>query len=579
MEHSTKFRLMDKQVIQMKGERGIMRALFVIPLLVLFAVLASATTQTTVNAETNATIQVTTTADEYDTSGTGMGCSLREAVEAANKDKPFGGCLAGSGEDTIVLGAELYMLERAGDDNKNKMGDLDVKKPLVIQGAGYTTTTIDGNKLDRVIDAFGKLTLSGVTIQNGAAGGSGGGILSRDSLNVQSSRIRNNETGGAGGAIANESDKEGLQVTIHESIVLNNRAGGSGGGVFSLPKLVITNSTFDLNQTSGGQYSYGGGLYSTTQMEMRNSTVSFNTAWEGGGIYNTAQTVIINSTIVGNFAQTDGGGIRNYIEGHIKLYSTTIVYNTADADSNGTGFGGGISSPTCVNNCRVVEMANTLLGGNTRKSVGAVLDDTAGYFELLGYNLIQAPGGQFVGDTTNVLLGIAPKLSGVGNNGGSTYTVALLSDSPAMDAGNPNGCKDENGKLLKYDQRGEARIMDGWGQTGPRCDVGAYEAPLSSTCTGKPNKPQLDKPLAGEGVDRAKVKLDWFNTRCAATYAVEVRRDSKTGPVEFTKDGLVLSKTKTKALPIDVQYYWRVKACNENGCSKSKWRMFGRGNN
>lgn len=42
----------------------------------------------------DAVIYVTTTNDEYDMNGTGAGCSLREAIHAANTDAAFGGCPA-----------------------------------------------------------------------------------------------------------------------------------------------------------------------------------------------------------------------------------------------------------------------------------------------------------------------------------------------------------------------------------------------------------------------------------------------------------------------------------------------------
>jgi hypothetical protein len=51
--------------------------------------------------------------------------------------------------------------------------------------------------------------------------------------------------------------------------------------------------------------------------------------------------------------------------------------------------------------------------------------------------------------------------------------MALLTGSPAIDAGNPNGCADGNGNLLKTDQRGMPRpdLEDTLG-----CDMGAYES-------------------------------------------------------------------------------------------------------
>jgi len=66
-----------------------------------------------------------------------------------------------------------------------------------------------------------------------------------------------------------------------------------------------------------------------------------------------------------------------------------------------------------------------------------------------------------------------PKLGALQNNGGPTMTGALLSGSPAIDAGNPTGCVDGQGHLLKTDQRGKPRPDKE--DTGG-CDMGAYES-------------------------------------------------------------------------------------------------------
>ena len=65
-----------------------------------------------------------------------------------------------------------------------------------------------------------------------------------------------------------------------------------------------------------------------------------------------------------------------------------------------------------------------------------------------------------------------PKPGPLRNNGGPTQTQALLSGSPAIDGGNPGGCTDGQGHLLKTDQRGMPRPdrEDAGG-----CNMGAYE--------------------------------------------------------------------------------------------------------
>ena len=56
------------------------------------------------------------------------------------------------------------------------------------------------------------------------------------------------------------------------------------------------------------------------------------------------------------------------------------------------------------------------------------------------------------------------------DNGGATWTYALLPDSEATDTTIDGlGCVDETGALLTTDQRGAVRPV------GTRCDVGAFE--------------------------------------------------------------------------------------------------------
>jgi hypothetical protein len=87
-----------------------------------------------------------------------------------------------------------------------------------------------------------------------------------------------------------------------------------------------------------------------------------------------------------------------------------------------------------------------------------------------GYNLSSDATCNF--NNTGDLRKTDPKLGTLGFYGGPTETIPLLSGSPAIDAGNPNGCTDSNGILLKTDQRGKPRpnIEDTGG-----CDMGSYE--------------------------------------------------------------------------------------------------------
>ena len=88
---------------------------------------------------------------------------------------------------------------------------------------------------------------------------------------------------------------------------------------------------------------------------------------------------------------------------------------------------------------------NTILAGNFIFGQPPISSDCDGTINSNGNNLMGSldctvnGGGVTVAD---------PKLGPLQNNGGPTQTHALLSGSPAIDGGNPNGCRDQFGVLL-----------------------------------------------------------------------------------------------------------------------------------
>jgi hypothetical protein len=94
----------------------------------------------------------------------------------------------------------------------------------------------------------------------------------------------------------------------------------------------------------------------------------------------------------------------------------------------------------------------------------------AGTVTSKGYNLSSDSSCQFTGPGD--LNGQNPMLGVLRSNGGPTQTMALPQGSPALDAGNPAGCRDFAGSLLTTDQRGQPR--PGKGDT-TGCDMGAFE--------------------------------------------------------------------------------------------------------
>jgi hypothetical protein len=86
--------------------------------------------------------------------------------------------------------------------------------------------------------------------------------------------------------------------------------------------------------------------------------------------------------------------------------------------------------------------------------------------------MVNGQGGNQVGVPSSAV-GLDPK--GLASNGGATQTIALLPNSPAVDAGSDAlAVRPDNGMALSTDQRGSGfpRIVDG------AVDIGAYEETL-----------------------------------------------------------------------------------------------------
>lgn len=425
-----------------------------------------------------ATIEVTTTDDEFADPGPGSGCSLREAVRAANADVPYGGCPAGDGSDTIVLGAGTYGLTLPGTlEDAAAAGDLDILEDVTITGAGAASTTIDGGGLEHVLHVDPNpggdgpsLTLTGVTIRGGVAPmgePNGGGIyveyeggLSLDRVLITGNRAR--DTGG--GLQAND---DGLVTVTNSSIsgnVSDNQAAGIGNWNDSVTTL--SNSTVHGNIAESG----GGGIINenSAALTITNSTISENvsTMGEGGGIHinNDGSLTITNSTISGNEAEESGGGINvGGDQPTVTLMNVTIAGNVADRDGSDNGDGGGISiEPPYLG---TFTLKNTLIGDNTDATSGGgtVRHDCSaevlGPVTSQGHNLVEDTSGcTLVGSTIGNILGSDPMLGPLADNGGPTMTRALLPGSPGIDAADPAAGP-------PTDQRGAPRNPD----------IGAYE--------------------------------------------------------------------------------------------------------
>lgn len=261
------------------------------------------------------------------------------------------------------------------------------------------------------------------------------------------------------------------KLSLNNLTIRNGRA-TKGGGIFNIGTLTMRNTTVSDNRvTTLGQ---GGGIYNAGTLQIYDSTISGNVNEEtrlvcftggcagGGGIYNTGNLQVINSTVSGNTAPL-GAGIFIY-NGTLKMTNSTVSANNAfDNRGGGAILISEFATTTTMTNSVVAEQ---VFGANCGSSLGRPI--TSG-----GYNLdddgschINAAGDK----SNNKNLNLGP----LQNNGGLTKTHALSSGSNAIDAGDPTGCKDTDGKLLTTDQRGFIRAVDG-GSGSARCDMGAYE--------------------------------------------------------------------------------------------------------
>jgi hypothetical protein len=370
-------------------------------------------------------------------------------------------------------------------------GALDIAKDLTIDGPGASTITVSGNHTSRVfyIESADTVAIAGLTIADGSDPIRGGGVMNFGQLTITDSvisRCSTNDTASDGGGIAND----GTLTVVHSTVSSNFGAGGAGvggaGGISNRGTVTILGCIISGNSAGGFRTSFGGGIgnFPRGTMTITDSTISDNfmiagglgagifndekaqltvtncalsgnsTPYRGGGITNDGTATVTNCTFTGNSA-ADGGAINNL--GALTVVDSTLGGNSATRD------GGGIWNLNAVYS--VVHVRNTIVAGNS----GGSSADVSGVVVSLGYNLIRdGTGGSGYADTD--LVGtpdnpIDPMLGPLQDNGGPTWTQALLPGSLALNNGDPS-------ELGNLDQRGVVR-------TGG-ANIGAYQASASA---------------------------------------------------------------------------------------------------
>ena len=249
---------------------------------------------------------------------------------------------------------------------------------------------------------------------------------------------------------------------------------GAGGFFFTFSHLTIRNG--DAGADDGGGIALSNGTATFNEV-----TISGNkTTGSGCGIYSSGGTLTLNNSTISNNASTcTGGGIR--------FSGTTGNLNNVTIANN--SFGGITIDDGTVN------MRNSIIADNADASGDS--PDCDGTIASQGYNLIEDPTGCIVvGITAGNITGVDPILEELADNGGPTETHAIGGGSPAIDAGDPTGCKDETDASLATDQRGLPRGA-------PRCDIGAFEISCGNGHAEGGEECDDGNTTSGDGCDSA----------------------------------------------------------------------------
>lgn len=203
-----------------------------------------------------------------------------------------------------------------------------------------------------------------------------------------------------------------------------------------------------------------------------------------------ARYLLSSVTLTENSAGSRGGAISNAAGGAspraatLSLSNVTISKNTAGVSGGALINGGGLNAGTA-------SLTNVTLSGNSAPSgagfrteagsttnlnntivSGSAGDNCSGPIVSFGHNL--SSDNQCPLTAAGDIINSDAKLGPLQDNGGATQTHALLSGSPAIDAGDNTPCPGT-------DQRGVVRPVDGNSDGVAICDIGAVEAAAGTT--------------------------------------------------------------------------------------------------
>lgn len=352
----------------------------------------------------------------------------------------------------------------------------------------YHVVTASGTSATAVLDGF-TITAGNANAVSGANSYGGGIYNDSGNATVTNCTITGNRAALRGGGMYNDSSS----ATVTICTFSGNSSGSLGGGMYNYWSggLVISECTFSANSTYDG----GGGIYNYwSNATITNCTFVGNIAQagfgpSGGAILNEVYSdpVLTNCLFSGNWADY-GGAVCSY-DSHPSVFDCTLSGNSA---GDGGGMYGYESDPT-ITNC--ILWANTDDGGNDEDAQIYVLTGNP----VVSYSCIQGldtfAGSGNIGDNPLFMRdpndggdgwGDDPCTPGVDEGDNDDYGDLRLSVpvSPCVDSGSdaavPADAADLDGdgntaEQTPWDLDGNARIIDGNGDSTPTVDMGAFE--------------------------------------------------------------------------------------------------------